>query len=322
MARLPFTGPVAFRTQRLVMVTGAGSGIGRATALRQAQAGDTVIAADIDLESACETAALAGDRVHARHLDITKAAEWESLLASVVDEFGVPDILVNNAGMMITGAFFDQSEQDWERIMSVNLLGAVHGSRIVGAAMAEKGTGGHIVILSSGAAFAPFRMIPSYSVSKAAVLMFAEVLRIDLASKKIGVSAICPGPIRTNLGANSYHASADATKSATFTAQFANAQTRFSYAGPDKVARAIQRAIRYNLAIVPVNPEAFFGMYAHRFAPGLTRQVLRLASNGMAEFAASLTKFVPRFVSLERFTQGSPNDVASPVHSEAPALKV
>lgn len=63
-------------------------------------------------------------------------------------------------------------------------------------------------------------------------------------------------------------------------------------------------------------------MYAHRFAPGLTRQVLRVASNGMAEFAASLTKFVPRFVSLERFTQGSPNDVASPVHSEAPALKV
>lgn len=282
-----------------MIVTGAGSGIGRAIALRQAKSGDIVIATDIDEVAAAETAALAPGKVHARRLDVTVAKEWEDLRDSVIAEFGVPDILVSNAGILVTGAFFDQTEQDWNKMLSVNVMGGVTGSRIIGAAMAERGQGGHIVIIASGAAWAPNRFASSYAVTKAAALMLAESLRIDLAPKKIGVSAICPGVIRTQLAANSTHSSA--TGDPEVTKKFADAQARFSYAGPDAVARAVSRAIAHNLAVVPVNPESYLLWFARRIAPGTSRRVLAVAStSGFESFFSILQRRVPRAISVNR----------------------
>ncbi len=290
MPGLPLRGPVAHKHGRVVLITGAGSGIGRATAARFAARGDNVLVADIDQPTAEDTVAQivsSGGSAHAYALDVTDATAWELLSTRIASEHGIPDVLVNNAGILIAGAFLEQDTGDWDRMISVNLDGVYYGSRIIGAAMAERATGAHIVNISSGAAWTPNRMAASYSVAKAGVLMLSESMRIDLARHKIGVSAICPGLTRTNLAAHSSRAGVDDEQESAFRSVLADAQARFAYAGPDAVARAIERAVTFNLAVVPVNPESYFVYGARRIAPGLTRGLLGLLSMGLADRAAA-----------------------------------
>ncbi|MFI5783931.1 SDR family NAD(P)-dependent oxidoreductase [Nocardia sp. NPDC051570] len=283
MVRLPFTGPVANKQERLVLVTGAGSGIGRAIALRQAAAGDIVIATDIDLAAAQQTAKLAQGACEAYALDVTDPAQGQQVADTVIARFGVPDILVNNAGIALGGAFLDQTPQDWEKIMAINVHGVVHGSTIIGAKMVERGQPGHIVVIASGAAWTPNRVAPSYSASKAAALMVAESLRTELAPKNIGVSAVCPGVTRTQLAANATLVNSGTPATEEFRAHIADAQARFAFATPDMVARAVQRAIRYNLAIVPVNFDATLAFVLHRVSPGLMRWICSIPTMKLAE---------------------------------------
>ncbi|MFE6861594.1 SDR family NAD(P)-dependent oxidoreductase [Nocardia sp. NPDC057668] len=287
--RIPFSGPVANKRGRVVVVTGAGSGIGRAIALRQAAAGDIVIATDIDLAAAEQTVALAAGACHAYALDVRDPEQWASVTESVISRVGVPDILVNNAGIAVGGAFFDQTPQDWENVMAINVHGVVHGSRVVGAKMVASGRPGHIVVIASGAAWTPNRVAPSYSASKAAALMVAESLRTDLAPRNIGVSAVCPGVTRTRLAANATLASGrDTAAVEEFRTHFADAQSRYSFATPDMVARAVQRAIRFNLAVVPVNFDATAAWVLHRLSPGLLRAICSIPTMELAQSGASM----------------------------------
>lgn len=286
MLRLPFSGPVAKKQGRIVVVTGAGSGIGRAIALRQAAAGDIVIATDIDLAAAEQTVALAQGACYAFELDVRDPVQWEHVTGAVVSRFGVPDILVNNAGIAIGGAFMSQTPQDWEKIMGINVFGVVHGCKTVGSRMVDSGKPGHIVVIVSGAAWTPNRVAPSYSTSKAAALMITESLRTELAPKNIGVSAICPGATRTQLGAHATLITSDATQAEQTRADFINIQDRFAFASPDRVARAVQRAIRFNLAIVPVNFDATLAWILHRLSPGLMRVICKIPTMKLAEDAA------------------------------------
>lgn len=289
MMRVPFRGPVAKKSGRIVVVTGAGSGIGRAIAHRQAAAGDIVVATDIDLLAAEETAALADGACVAYELDVTDVAQWQAVTDKVIDRFGVPDVLVNNAGIAIGGALLDQSPKDWEKIMAINVFGVVHGSRIIGSKMVDSGQPGHIVVIVSGAAWTPNRVAPSYSTSKAAALMVAESLRAELAPHRIGVSAVCPGVTRTNLAVNATLITSESTATENVRAQFGDIQSRFSFASPDMVARAVQRAIRFNLAIVPVNFDGMAAFVFHRISPGFMRLVCSIPTMKRAEDAARLT---------------------------------
>ncbi|MBN7303121.1 SDR family NAD(P)-dependent oxidoreductase [Mycobacteroides abscessus subsp. bolletii] len=284
--RLPYIGPVAKKQGRIVLVTGAGSGIGRAIALRQAAAGDIVMATDIDLAAAEQTCALAEGACCAFELDVRDPAQWEKVTDTVISRFGVPDILVNNAGIAIGGSFMAQTPQDWEKIMGINVFGVVHGCRIVGSKMVDSGKPGHIVVIVSGAAWTPNRAAPSYSTSKAAALMIAESLRGELAPKNIGVSAICPGATRTQLGAHATLITSDPSISEQTRADFVNIQDRFAFASPDRVARAVQRAIRFNLAIVPVNFDATLAWILHRISPALMRIICKIPTMKLAEDAA------------------------------------
>jgi NAD(P)-dependent dehydrogenase (short-subunit alcohol dehydrogenase family) len=308
MVRLPFTGPVAKKQGRIVVVTGAGSGIGRAIALRQAAAGDIVIATDIDVAAAEETVKLADGACQAYALDVTKVEQWQSVTDAVISRFGVPDILVNNAGMAIGAAFMDQTPHDWEKIMSINVFGAVHGSKIIGSKMLESGQPGHIVVIVSGAAWTPNRVAPSYSASKAAALMVAESLRTELGPKGIGVSAICPGVTRTHLAKNADLVTSDGSTAELSRAQFADIQSRFSFASPDMVARAVQRAIRFNLAIVPVNFDATLAWVLHRLSPGLLRRICAIPTMKLAESTSRLAiERVPTAVTFHRDRGLSPS---------------
>ncbi|MET7437048.1 SDR family oxidoreductase [Streptomyces sp. NPDC005568] len=213
----PATGRYAHRFGgQLVLVTGAGSGIGRATAYAFAEAGARLVAVDRDAEAAARTAEMArligSPASWAETVDVSDEQAMEKLAEKVATEYGVVDVLVNNAGIGLSGSFFDTTAEDWRKVLDVNLWGVIHGCRLFGKQMAERGQGGHIVNTASAAAYQPSKALPAYSTSKAAVLMLSECLRAELAGQGIGVSAICPGFVNTNITSTARFAGVDATE--------------------------------------------------------------------------------------------------------------
>ena len=261
----------------LVVITGGGSGIGRATALAFAERGAEVVIADIDLvaaERSADFARLLGGKGYAFEVDVSDASAMERFAKTVESELGVPDVVVNNAGVGIAGSFLEHTVEDWARIIDINLWGVIHGSRLFAKQMVERGEGGHIVNVASAAAFFPSRALPAYSTSKAAVLMLSECLRAELAHEGIGVSAICPGLINTSI-----------TYSSRFVGVPKAEQERRRRAAirlyqirnftPDRVATEIVRAVHDNVAVVPVAPEAKALRVMSRLSPRLTRLFAR-----------------------------------------------
>jgi NAD(P)-dependent dehydrogenase (short-subunit alcohol dehydrogenase family)/pimeloyl-ACP methyl ester carboxylesterase len=265
---------------QLVIVTGAGSGIGRATARAFASHGAEVVCADIDLDAARCTAEEIGrlyGAAHAYQVDVSSTEEMERFAAAVLDEYGTPDVVVNNAGIVVAGRFLDHEPDDWKRILDVNLWGVIHGCRLFGRQMVERGEGGHIVNIASLAAFAPTRALPAYSTSKAAVKMLSECLRTELAGKGIGVTAICPGFVSTPIARNATYRGGGREQSE-------RALERRAYP-PERVAAHILRAVRRNSAVVPVNVEGKVGYALSRISPGLLRGIARFADSEIGRLA-------------------------------------
>ncbi|MFJ3829540.1 SDR family oxidoreductase [Streptomyces sp. NPDC090046] len=264
---------------QLVLVTGAASGIGRATAFAFAEAGARVVAVDRDAEGAARTADMArlvgAAEAWAECVDVSDEQAMEKLAAKVAAEYGIVDVLVNNAGIGLSGAFLDTTAEDWKKVLDVNLWGVIHGCRIFGKQMAERGQGGHIVNTASAAAYLPSRTLPAYSTSKAAVLMLSECLRAELASKSIGVSAICPGIVNTNITATSRFAGVDEAEQKRRQERSSRLYGLRNFP-PEKVADAILRAVMRNEAVVPVTPESKGALWMSRFAPRTLRRIAKL----------------------------------------------
>ncbi|MER0241584.1 SDR family oxidoreductase [Streptomyces sp. HSW2009] len=268
---------------QLVLVTGAASGIGRATAFAFAEAGARVIAVDRDEEGAARTADLArligAPAAWSEPVDVSDAQAMEKLADKVAASYGVVDVLVNNAGIGVSGPFLDTSPEDWQRVLDVNLWGVIHGCRTFGRQMADRGQGGHIVNTASAAAFQPTRMLPAYATSKAAVLMLSECLRAELAGQGIGVSAICPGIINTNITKTTRFVGVDHDEEERRRTRSTRMYGKRNYP-PEKVADAILRAVVRNQAVVPVTPEARGAHLLSRFAPKAIRALARLEPKG------------------------------------------
>lgn len=264
---------------QLVLVTGAGSGIGRATAFAFAEAGARVIAVDRDAEAAVRTAEMSrliGAReAWAETADVSDEQAMEKLAAKVHAEHGVLDVLVNNAGIGLSGSFFDTTPDDWRKVLDVNLWGVIHGCRLFGRRMAERGQGGHIVNTASAAAYQPSKALPAYSTSKAAVLMLSECLRAELAGRGIGVSAICPGLVNTNITATARFVGVDAQEERRRQTRSTRAYALRNYP-PEKVADAILRAVVRDEAVVTVTAEAKVSHALSRFLPRALRALARV----------------------------------------------
>ncbi|MGY0068572.1 SDR family oxidoreductase [Streptomyces sp. QTS137] len=264
---------------RLVLVTGAGNGIGRATALAFAGAGARVVAVDRDAEAAARTAEEArsagASAAWARTVDVSDARAMEELAEEITTEYGVVDVLVNNADTGLGGSFFDITPEDWKQVLDVDLWGVIHGCRLFGARMAERGQGGHIVNVASAAAYRPCRALPARSTSKAAVLMLSECLRAELAERGIGVTAVCPGVVDTGTASSARFAGADAEEEQRRRRRAARLHGLRSHP-PQKVAAAILRAVVRDDPVVPMTPQSRGAYALARWMPGALRRIARV----------------------------------------------
>jgi NAD(P)-dependent dehydrogenase (short-subunit alcohol dehydrogenase family)/pimeloyl-ACP methyl ester carboxylesterase len=278
LRRTRWSGPRRRLQGRLAVVTGAGSGIGRATALSLAAEGAEVVVADIDPRSAEDTvAAVTGGapKMFPMHVDVGDAAAMEEFAAIVQRDYGPPDIVVNNAGIGIAGPFLDTTLADWERIIDVNLWGVIHGSRLFAPQMVEAGVEGHIVNVASAAAFTPSRLLPAYSTTKAAVLMLSECMRAELAGAGIRVTAICPGLVNTNIVRTAHIVGVDELEEERLHRRGARVYSLRSYPA-ERVAEAILRALRKNPAVLPVTSEARALLALSRVSPAALRGLARI----------------------------------------------
>jgi NAD(P)-dependent dehydrogenase (short-subunit alcohol dehydrogenase family) len=256
---------------RLALVTGAGSGIGRATAIALSEHGARLLLVDRDAEAVASTADSI-DGAYAFTCDVSDETAMERLAAEVIAEHGVPDIVVNNAGIGVAGSFFDTGFDDWRRVLGVNLMGVVHGCKLFGRALIERGEGGHIVNTASAAAFQPTKELPAYAASKAAVLMLSECLRAEVAASGIGVTAVCPGIVATNITRTTRYVG----RSEEEQSQLGDFATRVYHRRnftPEQVAAEIIEAIATDAPVLVVTPEAKLVRLLSRVAPGVLRRM-------------------------------------------------
>jgi short-subunit dehydrogenase/pimeloyl-ACP methyl ester carboxylesterase len=263
---------------KLALVTGAGAGIGRATAVELSRRGARkVLVVDRDLAAATETAdALRAACTDAAvyQVDVSDDEAINDLAAQVRNEHGVVDILVNNAGIGMAGRFLETSAANWEKIMGVNVGGVISGSRAFGAQMVERGEGGTIINVASASAYLPSKSMVAYSTTKAAVLALSESLRADFADEGITVTAVCPGFVNTNIAKSTVYAGMSAEQQDR-ARQKADAAYRRRNFTPEATAKAIVKAIESGPAVLPVAAESRIGYAMRRISPSALRLLAR-----------------------------------------------
>ena len=189
-------------SQPRVLITGAGSGLGRALALRYARDGHAVACADIVPERAQETLALLpGAGHHALKVDVGDDASMDALRASLEHVWDSIDVVVNNAGVASGGSLLEADMAEWQWMLNINLLGVVRGCRAFVPWLVRQKRG-RVINIASFAALAGAPNIMSYGVAKAGVYTLSEQLRAELADKGVGVSVVCPSFFKTNLCEN------------------------------------------------------------------------------------------------------------------------
>ncbi|UQA58930.1 SDR family NAD(P)-dependent oxidoreductase [Polyangium aurulentum] len=259
---------------KVALVTGAGSGIGRATALALARAGADLVLCDISEESVCATAdaiRALGRKALARRVDVSSRDAMAAFADEVHAQHAGVDLLVNNAGVAVSGGLLDTSLDDWAWQLGVNVMGVVHGCHFFVPRMVERGRGGHVVNIASLAGLAGSRTLVAYCTSKFAVVGLSEALRDELKHHRIGVTAICPGFVRTNISAAGRLRGVFAEPAAR-----ARAEQRLANGlPPERVAELILKAIGTNIAVLPVAPEAWVIYALKRLSPTLLEAVTR-----------------------------------------------
>jgi NAD(P)-dependent dehydrogenase (short-subunit alcohol dehydrogenase family) len=254
---------------RLVVVTGAGSGIGRELALQCGRAGARMALCDMNADGLAGTADAAragGAEVFSQVVDVSDAEQMNSFAKEVEARLGTVDVLINNAGVAVIGGFLETTLPDWERLIGVNLMGVVNGNAAFVPAMAERGSG-HVVNVSSAAGVLANPQLSAYSATKFAVFGLTEALRMELAPRGVRVTAICPGIINTAITTSSPYrgGNEDARRAKTSAAYAKRGYTA------QRAATNILRAIERGKAVGPITPEAHIMYVLSRVAPPIAR---------------------------------------------------
>jgi NAD(P)-dependent dehydrogenase (short-subunit alcohol dehydrogenase family) len=187
---------------KVAVVTGGGSGIGRALALALAREGARIVVADVDETDAAETVrrvAAAGGEGLAVRTDVADRRQVESLADRAFDRHGTVHLLFNNAGVVVHGSLESATFEDWQWVMGVNLWGVVHGLLAFVPRMIAGGQGGHVVNTASMAGLIASQGLGVYNTTKYAVVGLSETLAKDLRPHRIGVTVVCPMGVATRI---------------------------------------------------------------------------------------------------------------------------
>ena len=258
---------------KVAVITGGGSGIGRALALGMARRGAHIAICDINKSAAEETrkrirkAGRGGATVHT--LDVSDAEAFQNLARELIAEHGRIDYLFNNAGIGIGGEARDLSVKDWRAVIDVNLHGVIHGIAAVYPCMAERRTG-HIVNTASLDGLVPFPGHGGYTASKYAVVGLSLALRIEAAPLGVRVSAACPGPVKTPIFDNTPMVNYDRAKAM----RIVNAAPTIT--AQDCAARILQ-GMDKNKAIIPTSSFVRLLWALERTTPNLLHDAMSLA---------------------------------------------
>ena len=261
---------------KIAVVTGAGSGIGRAIALRLARGGATVHVADVDAAAAERVAAEIGEHGIAHVVDVADAAAVEALADAVFARGDGVDLLFNNAGIGHAGDVADTPLEDWRRLIEVNLMGVVHGVHAFLPRLLDQKRPAHIVNTASMAGLVPNPGLVPYCTTKFAVVGLSEALDLEVAAKDVRVTALCPGIINTPIVGRAIMRGDFLGRQARFVDLYARRGT-----SADVVAAAAIDAVARRRVIQPtprhhVMPAWLLRRYAPPAARALTRATERL----------------------------------------------
>lgn len=260
-----------YYSNKIAVVTGAGSGIGRAIAEQLSANGSRVYCTDINLSAAEQTAASLTDAV-AYALDVTDADAVGAFANEVFGREGRVDLLFNNAGVGHAGAVIDTELADWKWVMEVNVMGVVHGLHAFLPRMLSQTSPAHIINTASGAGIIPMPRTAPYCATKHAIVGLSQSLAGELHGSNVGITILCPGTINTAIIKN--------TKMRGSSAQQRQAQAVNHYAekgaSPTQVAQDVLRdVVKGKLFCLTPMKEVGLGWILQRLSPGLMQRIMR-----------------------------------------------
>ncbi len=264
--------------EKIAIVTGAGSGIGRAVATRLGKLGATVCAADINEPGAKETVKLvtaAGGNSYAGKLDVTKSPDVRKLIDNVARRHGRLDYMFNNAGIAIVGDVRDMTDNHWKKIIDINLMGVLAGTLAAYRIMVKQGFG-HIVNTASLAGLIPVPTETAYCLTKYGVVGLSTSLRGEGAALGVKVSVVCPGFVRTPILDNYIPAGLDS-------ADLSKIQPRKMTDVAD-AARIILSGVAKNKAIIVVGSDSHIAWRLYKVWPSLVEFFGRRAMKEIRKF--------------------------------------
>jgi NAD(P)-dependent dehydrogenase (short-subunit alcohol dehydrogenase family) len=261
---------------RVAVVTGAASGIGRATALLLARRGARVALGDVDAEGlrgvAEEIRAGGAGAACEVRVDVTLADDVDRFRGVVEKELGVADVIVNAAGVVVVGSFLATSPEDWDHVLGVNLRGPALVCRTFLPAMMKRREGGQIANVASAATFFTPRDLAAYGATKHGLLGLSQGLREELAPWSIGVSLVCPGFVDTPIVE---HARFVGEADPEALRRRVRELVRRRGLRPERVAEAVVRALERGSKLVPVGIEARVLQALERYAPGASAHLAK-----------------------------------------------
>ncbi len=264
---------------KITIITGGASGIGRALAEEMGRRGAVIVVADIDKKMAMEVAATInskGGQAKSVHLDVSKGEDVGKLIDETVEEYGRIDYMVNNAGIATLGEVRYMTPEQWRRIIDINLLGVIYGTIAAYSVMVKQGSG-HIVNTASQAGLYSIPGTTSYALTKHGVVGLSTSLRAEGADLGVKVSVICPGPVQTNI-----YESATVTKG---NIDFITDHLPQSMiVSADKAALIILQGIERNHSIIVFPFSARILWWFHRLYPPLVDFISRMGMIGFRRF--------------------------------------
>lgn len=257
---------------KIVIITGAASGIGRALGVELARLGAIVVMADVQanmLEGVVMSIAKDGYKVKAKTLDVTNFEAVMALVKDTATEYGRLDYIFNNAGIAVGGEARDCSIDDWRNVLNVNLFGVINGVAAAYPLMVKQGFG-HIINTSSIAGLAPFPYEIPYVASKHGVVGLSNALRIEGKDLGVNVSVVCPGLIKTPIYNTSKIIKINRDK-------FLESLPERFWITPEKCALQILHGVKRNKAIIVVTGLAKILWWLYRIYPGAIPWIMERA---------------------------------------------